>query len=66
MTAAVLSALDPTQVKPGWIGLLVTLAMAIALAFLLVSFSHRLKRIDVDQEQGPDPDRVDDPPVGRT
>ncbi|CAA9317045.1 MAG: hypothetical protein AVDCRST_MAG29-182 [uncultured Nocardioidaceae bacterium] len=66
MTAAVLFAVDATQVKPGWIGLLVTLGMAVALGLLLVSFSSRLKRIDVDREQGPDPDRADEPPVRRT
>ena len=61
---ALLLALDPAQVKPGWIGLLVTLAMAVALALILVSFTHRLKKIDVDREQGPDLERLDDPRPG--
>ena len=62
IAAQLLAALDPTQVKPGWIGLLVTLAMAVALVLLLISFTSRLKHIDVDREQGPDPDRIDDSP----
>jgi hypothetical protein len=60
MSAAVL-ALDPEQVKPGWLGLLVTLAMAVALALILVSFTHRLKRIDVTREQGPELESIDEP-----
>ena len=59
MTALVL-ALDPAQVKPGWIGLLVTLAMAVALALILVSFTHRLKKIDVTREQGPELESIDE------
>lgn len=56
-----LTELDPSQVKPGWLGLGVTLVMALAVALLLVNFSRRLKRIDVDREQGPDLDRVEEP-----
>ena len=63
MTAGVL-ALDPEQVKPGWLGLLVTLAMAVALALILVSFMHRLKKIDVTREQGPDLESIDEPGSG--
>lgn len=59
MTAGVL-ALDPAQVKPGWLGLVVTLAMAVALALILVSFTHRLKQIDVTREQGPEPGSIGD------
>lgn len=62
MTATrLLTELDPSQVKPGWLGLGVTLAMAVALALLMINFSRRLKRIDVDREQGPDPERVEEP-----
>ena len=57
---ALLLALDPAQVKPGWIGLLVTLAMAVALALILVSFTHRLKKIDVTREQGPELESIDE------
>ena len=56
-----LLAVDPEQVKPGWTGLLVTLAMAVALALLLVSFTHRLKKIDVNREQGPELEQLDEP-----
>jgi hypothetical protein len=59
MTAGLL-ALDPAQVKPGWIGLLVTLAMAVALAVLMVSFTRRLKNIDVDREQEPELESIDE------
>jgi hypothetical protein len=34
----------------------------VALALLMVNFNRRLKRIDVDREQGPDPDRGRDEP----
>lgn len=60
MTAGVL-ALDPEQVKPGWLGLLVTLAMAVALALILVSFTRRLKNIDVTREQGPELESIAQP-----
>lgn len=59
--STLLVALDPTAVKPGWLGLVVTLLMALALALLMINFSRRLKRVDVDREQGPDPDRVAPP-----
>jgi predicted signal transduction protein with EAL and GGDEF domain len=59
---ALVFALDPAQVKPGWLGLGVTLVMAVVLVLLMVNFTRRLKRIDVDREQGPDPDRVADEP----
>jgi hypothetical protein len=48
MTAAhVLAAYDPNDIKPGWIALIVVLALAIATYLLWRSMNTQLRRIDV-------------------
>ena len=50
-TAALrLTAVDPDQVQPGVLGLLVVLALVIATALLLRSFTKHLGRVDFDEE----------------
>jgi urea transporter len=53
---AVLLTVEDSQVKPGLVGFLVVLGMAVALFFLLRSMSKHLRRIDVDRD-GTDPER---------
>jgi hypothetical protein len=47
---AVLLTVEESQVKPGLVGFLVVLGMAVALFFLLRSMSKHLRRIDVDRD----------------
>ena len=42
-------ATDDSVVRPGWLGFLVFLAMAVAVYFLLRSFVRHLKRVDFDE-----------------
>jgi hypothetical protein len=56
-----LAGLDPDTVKPGVLGLVVVLALAIATAVLLRSFTRQLKKIDFDEGETPS-DRADLPP----
>ena len=53
-----LAELDPNTVKPGALGLVVVLALVVATALLLRSFTRHLKKIDFDE------DRRDEPPAG--
>ncbi len=46
----VLSAVDPDTAKPGLVGFLVVMAMAVALFFLLRSLAKHLRRVDVDRD----------------
>jgi hypothetical protein len=52
-----LAELDPNTVKPGALGLVVVLALVVATALLLRSFTRHLKKIDFDE------DRRDEPPA---
>jgi hypothetical protein len=52
-----LAELDPNTVKPGALGLVVVLALVVATALLLRSFTRHLKKIDFDEE------RRDEPPA---
>lgn len=45
----VLAAYNPEDVKPGWLGLSVVLALGLALVVLLRSFSKQLKRVNFDE-----------------
>jgi hypothetical protein len=47
-----LADLDPDLVKPGVLGLVVVLALVVATALLLRSFTRQLKKIDFDEDQG--------------
>ena len=62
-----LTEVDPDTVKPGVIGLVVVLALVVATALLLRSFTRQLKKIDFDEEADDvtaDPGTHDPPPPG--
>ncbi len=46
----VLLAVDADTARPGLVGFLVVLAMAVALYFLLRSLAKHLRRVDVDRD----------------
>jgi hypothetical protein len=47
--------IDPNVVKPGWIALLIVLALAVATFLLWRNMGKQLKRIDVDRAGADDP-----------
>ncbi|MEV6281870.1 hypothetical protein [Kribbella sp. NPDC051770] len=51
-TAAPAGEIDPNTVKPGWVALLIILALAAATALLMKNMSKQLKRIDIDPTDG--------------
>jgi hypothetical protein len=51
---------DPSDVKPGWLGFSVFLALAVAVALLAMSFVKQLKKIDFEEE--PDSPKEGDEP----
>jgi hypothetical protein len=55
--------LDPNIVKPGWIPLLITIALAAVMVLLFFSLRRQFRRIDVSQSQPGvgDPEAVKDP-----
>ena len=59
MDSTWLAELDPNTVKPGVLGLVVVLALAVATAVLLRSFTRQLKKIDFEEEPSSPPDGVD-------
>jgi len=52
MTELVL-AVDPSQVKPGWLGLVVVLGIAVAVVVLWRSMNRQLKKVDFDEGETP-------------
>jgi len=59
---ALAAELDPDQVRPGVLGLVVVLSLVVATAILLRSFTKQLRRIDVpDNRPGPEPSDPDHP-----
>lgn len=65
---SLLLSVDADEVKPGLLGLVVVLAMGVALFFLLRSLAKHLRRVDVDRdareaadEEPPSPENDDDP-----
>lgn len=61
MTATLLYvplAAEPTadEVKPGWIALLIVLAMAVALALLMRSMVKQFRKVDFEEEPLDSPD----------
>lgn len=46
--------IDPNVVKPGWVALLIVLALAAATFLLWRSMGKQLKRIDVDRDGADD------------
>ena len=55
--------LDPNIVKPGWIPLLITIALAGVMVLLFFSLRKQFRRIDVSRSQPgvPDPEATKDP-----
>ena len=55
--------LDPNIVKPGWIPLLITIALAAVMVLLFFSLRKQFRRIDVSQSQPgvADPEAAKDP-----
>jgi hypothetical protein len=50
---------DPADVKPGWLGFGVFLALAVAVALLWLSMRKQLKKVDFEEE----PDAPKQPPT---
>lgn len=46
---------DPTDVKPGWLGLGVVLALAVAVVLLWLSMRRQLGKIDFEEPPDPRP-----------
>jgi hypothetical protein len=53
---------DPADVKPGWLGFGVFLALAVAVAFLWFSMRKQLKKVDFEEE--PDEPKRQEPNGG--
>lgn len=53
--------IDPNVVKPGWVALLIVLALGAATFLLWRSMAKQLKRIDVDPDGADDPAPSADP-----
>jgi hypothetical protein len=47
--------IDPNVAKPGWVALLIVLALGAATVLLWFSMRKQLKRIDVDRDGADDP-----------
>jgi hypothetical protein len=63
-TAPPVGEIDPNTVRPGWVALLIILALGAAVALLMKNMSKQLKRIDIDPTDGPDTPKAgtaDDP-----
>ena len=50
---------NPADVKPGWLGFSVFLALAVAVAILAMSFRKQLKKIDFEEEPDSPPTEDD-------
>jgi hypothetical protein len=51
---------DPADVKPGWLGFGMFVALAVAVVLLWLSMRRQLKKIDFEEE--PDPPREEPTP----
>lgn len=45
----------PENVRPGWIALVIVLAMGVALALLMWSMVRQFRKVDFDEGDDPDP-----------
>lgn len=52
MTQLLLAAVDPERVKPGWLGLVVVLAIAVAIVVLWRSMNRQLRKVDFEETDG--------------
>jgi hypothetical protein len=60
---------DPNTVRPGWVALLVVLALAAATFLLWRNMGKQLKKIDFDEDRDsapPEPDSPDRDPLSET
>lgn len=55
MTTLVTTEIDPNSVRPGWVALLIVLALGVAMVLLMRNMGKQLKKIDFD-----DPDAARD------
>lgn len=53
--------IDPNVVKPGWVALLIVLALGAATVLLVRNMGKQLKRIDFDRDGAGDPAQSDAP-----
>jgi hypothetical protein len=44
---------NPADVKPGWLGFAVFLALAAALVLLMMSFRKQLRKVDFEEQEPP-------------
>ena len=65
MTFLPAAEIDPNSVRPGWVALLIVLALGAATVLLWRNMGKQLKKIDFDGENGgaDDPARSDAPPT---
>ncbi|MGW7683707.1 hypothetical protein ACWGID_23420 [Kribbella sp. NPDC054772] len=54
-TSLLTAEIDPNTVKPGWVALLIVLALGAATVLLWRNMGKQLKRIDVDGDGADDP-----------
>ena len=54
---------DPADVKPGWLGFGVFLALAVAVVLLWLSFRKQLKKVDFEEKE-PEPKKPGNGPAG--
>lgn len=60
-TSLLTAEIDPNTVKPGWVALLIVLALGAATVLLWRNMDKQLKRIDVDPDGADDPAPSGDP-----
>ena len=60
-TSLLTAEIDPNTVKPGWVALLIVLALGAATVLLWRNMGKQLKRIDVDRDGADDPAPSGDP-----
>ena len=61
MTSLQTAEIDPNSVKPGWVALLIVLALGAATVLLVRNMGKQLKRIDFDRDGAGDPAPSDAP-----
>jgi hypothetical protein len=60
-TSLLTAEIDPNSVRPGWVALLIVLALGAATALLVRNMSKQLKRIDIKDDAAGDPASSGDP-----
>ncbi|WP_199238053.1 hypothetical protein [Kribbella steppae] len=61
MTFLATAEIDPNSVRPGWVALLIVLALGAATVLLMRSMGKQLKKIDFDDGSAPGPAPSDGP-----